>query len=154
MSLEKPLGYIFGQTKQVYRNKLTAKFKENDVDLSLGLYIIMFQIDLNEAVTQQYLADHLQKDKSIVMRQINALIEKGYVIRSWNKKDKRKKNLVLTPEGQKVLELTRNLARSVSKELLSGVNDEDQRVFEHVIQRILENGGSDDNTILNDKIKK
>ena len=151
--MEKPLGYIIGQTKRVYRNKLTAKFKENDVDLSLGLYIIMIQIDLNEAVTQQHLADHLQKDKSVVMRQINALIEKGYVVRSWNKQDKRKKNLVLTPAGQEALKLTRSLARSVSKELLSGVDDEDQRIFEHVVQRILENGGSDGNSMLNDKIK-
>ena len=147
MSLEKPLGYILGQTKRVYRNKLMARFKQNDVDLSLDLYIIIFQINLNEAVTQQCLADHLQKDKSIVMRQINSLMERGYVVRSWDKQDKRKKNLVLTGKGRKILEYTRSLARSVSDDLLTGVIDEDQRVFEHVIQCILENGGSENDCL-------
>ncbi len=143
MAFDKSLGYILGQTKRVYRHKLTTKFRENNVDLSLGLYIIMFQIDINEAVTQQYLADHFQKDKSIVMRQINALIEKDYVVRSWNKQDKRKKNLVLTPAGQEVLELTRALARSVTEELLAGVSDEEQRIFEQVIRKIVINGSGE-----------
>ncbi len=143
MSYEKPLGFILGQTKRVYRNKILAKFKENNVDLSLGLYITMFQIDLNEAVTQQYLADYFQKDKSMVMRQINALIEKGYVVRSWNKNDKRKKNLVLTPAGKQVMALTKGLARNVSEELLAGIGEDEQRTFDLVIQKIIENGSSE-----------
>ena len=140
MVINKSLGYIIGQTKQVYWHKLNTRFKENNVELSLGLYVILLQVDLNEAVTQQYLADHLQKDKSIVMRQIKSLIKKGYVIRTWNKKDKREKNLVLTPEGQEILNLTRSLARSVTEELFAGVSDEEQRIFEQVIQKIVKNG--------------
>lgn len=143
MAVNKPLGCILGQTKRVYQHILTTKFKENNVDLSVGLYIIMFQINLNEAVTQQYLADHLQKDKSIVMRQIKTLIEKGYVVRTWNKHDKRKKNLVLTPAGYDVLELTRALARSVTEELFAGVSDEEQHIFEQVIQKIIKNGSTE-----------
>ena len=140
MALDKPLGYILGLIKRVYRHKLTKKFKENNIDLSLGLYIIMFHIDLNEAVTQQYLADHFQKDKSIVMRQIKSLIERGYVARTWNKQDKRKKNLVLTPAGREILEHTQTLARSVKEELYTGVSDEEQRVFEQVVEKIVYNG--------------
>lgn len=142
--MKKPLGYILGQTKRVYSNKLIARFKENNVELSLDLFIILFHIDLNKEVTQQLLADHLQKDKSIVMRQINSLIEKDYVVRSWNKKDKRKKNLVLTERGHEILTIMKTLGRSVSDELLSGVNKEDQNAFEKVIEIILKNGSSDE----------
>lgn len=147
MPLETPLGYILGQTKRVYRNKLMVKFKENKVDLNLGLYILLVQIDCNEAVTQQQLADHLQKDKSVVMRQINALMEKGYVVRRWNEKDKRKKDLVLTKRGREMLEFTKILALNVSEELLSGVEDDDRRIFENVIQQILQNGGCEDDCV-------
>ena len=80
MHMKKPLGYILGQTKRVYSNKLVAKFKENNVDLSLDLFIILFHIDMNEEITQQQLADHLQKDKSVIMRQIKILIVKEYEI--------------------------------------------------------------------------
>jgi MarR family transcriptional regulator, transcriptional regulator for hemolysin len=141
--MKKPLGYILGQTKRVYSNKLVAKFKENKVELSLDLYIILFQIGLNEEITQQQLADRLQKDKSVIMRQINSLIEKEYVQRSFDKQDKRKKNLVLTDDGHKMLAITKMLARSVSEELLSGISDQDQLAFERVIDIIVKNGATD-----------
>ncbi len=147
MSLKTPLGYVLCKTKRVYSNKLMSKFKENDVDLSLDLYILVFQINLNESVTQQELADHLQKDKSVVMRQINVLIERGFVLRSWDVHDKRKKNLVLTLTGKKMFEDTIAIARSVSDELFQGVSSEDKLIFENVIQRILENGGFENDTL-------
>ena len=140
--MKKPLGYILGQTKRVYSNKLLARFKENNVELGLDLFIILFHIELNDEVTQQLLADSLQKDKSIVMRQINSLIDKEYVVRLWNKKDKRKKNLVLTKKGHEILATMKTLGISVSDELLSGVNKEDQNAFERVIEIILKNGSS------------
>ena len=141
--MKKPLGYILGQTKRVYSNKLVAKFKENNVELSLDLFIILFHIDLNEEITQQQLADHLQKDKSIIMRQIKILTDKEYVARSWNKQDKREKNLVLTKSGHEILALIKSLAVNVSEELLSGVNEEDKNAFERVIDVIVKNGAYD-----------
>ncbi|HSO88143.1 MAG TPA: MarR family transcriptional regulator [Draconibacterium sp.] len=141
--MEKPLGYILGQIKRVYSNKLMARFKENNVELSLDLYIILFHIEINEEITQQLLADYLQKDKSFIMRQINSLTDKKYVVRTWNRQDKRKKNLVLTKSGYEKLSVMKTLARNVSDELLSGVNDEDQRAFQRVIDIILRNGASD-----------
>ena len=141
--MKKPLGYILGQTKRVYSKKLVAKFKESNVELSLDLFVILFHIELNEEATQQFLADLLQKDKSVVMRQINSLTDKEYVARTGNNQDKRKKNLVLTQKGYEILEVTKSLARSVSEELLSGVGDDDQLAFERVIDTIWKNGSSD-----------
>lgn len=142
-TMDIPLGYVLGQTKRVYSNKLVARFKENNVNLSLDLFIILFHIDLNEEITQQQLADHLQKDKSIIMRQIKILTEKEYVTRFWNKQDKREKNLVLTKSGHEILALIKSLAVNVSKELLSGVSDEDIHAFERVIDAIVKNSAYD-----------
>lgn len=147
MSLKIPLGYVLCKTKRAYRSKLLARFKENDVDLSLDLYILLFQINLNESVTQQELAEHLQKDKSVILRQINVLIERGFTVRSWDANDRRKKNLVLTLTGKKILEDSIAFAKSVSDELLEGVSNEDQLIFENVIQRIFENGGFENDTL-------
>jgi DNA-binding MarR family transcriptional regulator len=142
-----PLGYMLCKTKRVYSNKLMARFKENKIDLSLDMYILLFQINSNGYVTQQELADHLQKDKSVVMRQINVLIEKGYVARSWNANDKRKKNLVLTSTGKKMHDDSIEIARSVSEELFSSVSSNYRLIFENVIQQILENGDFENDTL-------
>ncbi len=151
--LEKPLGYMLGQTRRVFKNKLMARYRENNVELSLDLFIILFHINLNEPLTLQELAGHLQKDKSIVMRQINVLTEKGYITRSWDRKDKRKKNLEITQKGLQMLEVSKSMAKKVSEELLSGISDEEQQTFERVIQQILINGSSEGYTI-NDKLKQ
>ena len=141
MNPETPLGYLLCRARRAYKNKLMMRYKENNIELSLDQFIILHQVGLNEEVTQQELADYLQKDKSIVLRQISALIDKEYVIRFYDKKDKRKKNLLITSEGYKVLEISREVAKSVSGELLSGVRPQELHVFEVVMNKIQKNGG-------------
>ncbi|MBN1924422.1 MAG: winged helix-turn-helix transcriptional regulator [Prolixibacteraceae bacterium] len=141
MNLETPLGYLLCRARRAYKNKLMMRYKENNIELSLDQFIILHQVGLNEEVTQQELADYLQKDKSIVLRQISALIDREYVIRSYDKKDKRKKNLLITSKGYKVLEISREVAKSVSGELLSGVRPQELHVFEVVMNKIQKNGG-------------
>lgn len=144
MSLEKPLGYLLCQSRWVYKNKITSRFKENLIDLSLDEFILLIRIQQNNDVTQQELADHLQKDKSIVLRQINVLIEKEYIIRSVDKNDKRKKNLILTAKGFQVLELSKKVSKQVSNELLAGTSREERIIFERVVETIRANAGIED----------
>lgn len=141
MSLEKPLGYLLGHTVRIYKNKLTSKLKENDAELSFEQYMILLQLRAREDLTQQDLANHLQKDKSIILRQINALIEKRYVIRLNDKVDKRKKNLIMTQKGYEALAISKAIAKKLSDELLSGVDSEDLQVFEKVLDVIRQNSG-------------
>ena len=144
MPLEKPLGYLLCQSRRVYKNKVISRFRENSINLSLDEFIILLRIHLHNDDTQQKLADHLQKDKSIVLRQINGLLDKKYVSRSVDLEDKRKKNLVLTNEGIQTLEQSREISRQVSEELLNGVSPKDQKIFEQVIETIRANAGIDD----------
>lgn len=141
MTLEKPLGYLLCQTLRGYRNYLVLKFKESGIDLSLEQFVMLHQISLKDDLTQQDLANHLQKDKSIILRQINALIDRNYVERLPDKIDKRKKKLVLTGDAHEILASAKEVAKSVSSELLSGVNDKDVDIFLTVLNRIRENGG-------------
>lgn len=144
MLSEKPLGYLLCQSRRVYKNIVTSKFKENAIDLSLDEYIILIRIHLHSDDTQQKLADDLQKDKSIVLRQINGLLDKKHVIRKIDKEDKRKKTLILTTEGEQVLNRSKEIAKHVSDELLRGISHEDRKVFERVIETIRANAGIED----------
>ncbi|WP_423130380.1 MarR family winged helix-turn-helix transcriptional regulator [Gaoshiqia sp. Z1-71] len=141
MSSQKPLGYLLGKTMRVYRNKMTGKLKENELELGLDQFLILLQLNAREDVTQQDLANHLQKDKSIILRQINVLLEKRYVVRLPDKKDKRKKNLILTQKGSETLQQALQIGRTLSEELLSGISQEEIHIFEQVLQKIQENSG-------------
>lgn len=132
---------MLGQTMKLVKYKLMAKFKENDLDLSMEHFTILVFINEKDLLTQQDLANHFMRDKSIVLRQVNTLIDMGYVVRSTDEDDKRKKNLILTDKGNKLLLFSKELSHQVSEELLDGISEEELEHFEHVISKIQQNTG-------------
>lgn len=139
MQLEEPLGYMLGQIIRIFKSRLIARFKESNIELSHEQFVILLLISSNEDMTQQDLANHLIKDKSVVLRQINSLIEKRYVVRLPDKHDKRKKNLILTQKGVETLSVMKEIGKKVSDELFYGVNDKDIEGFKKVFDKIEEN---------------
>lgn len=141
MNTEKPLTYLLGQTMHLVKLRLIARFKEHQIDLNLEQFIILNQIETHDELTQQDLANHFQRDKSIILRLINSLIELRYVVRLQDKEDKRKKNLILTKKGYDTLVFIKNIAQEVSLELLDGISSDEISIFENVINKIQENTG-------------
>ena len=139
MRTQEPLTYLLGQTMKLVRFKLMAKFKENNLDLTLDQFVVLHYIKENSASTQQDLANHFLRDKSIVTRQINTLIDLGYVERTQDEVDKRKKNLKLTKQGLDMFELMKTKSVEVSSELLYGISQEELTHFENVISKIQQN---------------
>lgn len=138
---KRPLTYLLGQTMNLVKLKVTEKFKENNIELSMEYYILLNYIGQNENLTQQDLANHFLRDKSIILRQVNTLIELQYVKRLTDNTDKRKKKLLLTEKAVDFLCSTRKLTQQVSEELLNGVSNEELIHFENVIGKIQVNTG-------------
>ena len=141
MTPEKPLTYLLGQTVNMVKHKLISKFKENGIDINLETFTFLHYIYQNENQTQQDLSNHFLRDKSIILRQVNTLIENRYVTRITDKSDRRKKILMLTSKGHEVLQNSKKLSREVSNELLDGITNEELQQFESVIDKIQFNTG-------------
>jgi len=120
---------------------MAAEFKNKEIDLTFEQFVILKLLKSNAEFIQQDLADWLQKDKSIIVRHINCLLEHQFVVRITNKEDKRKKNLTLTKNGVEILNLMNEVAVDVSNKLLSGVTQNELEIFENVLTKIQENGG-------------
>lgn len=144
MELNIPLGYLLGQSLRVFRNQLVFEFKEKEIKLTLDQFVILHLLNANCDLIQQDLANQLQKDKSIIVRQINSLLENQFVVRLTNKEDKRKKNLILTKRGFDILNQMKQIASELSGKLLSGVSEIDLKVFRNVLRAIHENGGAEE----------
>jgi DNA-binding MarR family transcriptional regulator len=141
METNKPLLYLLGQTINLAKLKMLAKFKENGLDLSMEQFVMLHFINEKEDLTQQDLANHFFRDKSLILRQTNILMDLRYVARMQDKTDKRKKNLILTKKGYDVLEFAKKLSDNVSVELLTGVTPEELVHFKNVITKIQQNSG-------------
>lgn len=141
MNPKRPLTYLLGQTIKLVQLKISGKFKENNVELSLEYFILLQYISQKENLTQQDLANHFLRDKSIILRQVNTLIKLEYIKRLIDENDKRKKNLILTEKAVNFLQSARNLTQQISEELLLGVTEEEFIHFENVINKIQINTG-------------
>lgn len=107
-------------------------------------FVILNKLNSNSNVIQQDLANYLQKDKSVIVRQINELLEKEFVTRLVSNEDKRKKNLILTPNGFEILNQLKEIASEVSKQLLSELNETEIAFFLNVLSKIQKNGQADE----------
>lgn len=144
MSTEQPLCHLLGQTVRIYKNKLFAMFKENDIEITFEQFAILNLLYSEKDFTQQDLANQMQKNKSIILRQINSLLDKNYVERTTDDKDKRKKTLILTEKGISTLNQTRKLGNEVLDELFLGISENELSVFRHVLEKLMENSESHD----------
>lgn len=141
MTPEKPLTYLLGQTVNMVKHKLISKFKANGIDINLETFTLLHFIHQNDNQTQQDMANHFMRDKSIILRQVNTLIEHQYVTRISDKSDKRKKILMLTPKGTAMLQDLKKLSGEVSNELLHGITTKELQQFESIIDKIQNNTG-------------
>ena len=144
MESSKPLGYMLGRSLRVFKSQLVSEFKGKEIELTYEQFVILHLLNSNCDLIQRDLANQLQKDKSIIVRQINCLLENQYVIRLTNKEDKRIKNLILTKKGFEILNQMKEIASEVSRKLLTGVTPNDFEIFQNVLQKIQENGGAEE----------
>lgn len=135
------LTFLLGQTVSLIKQKLVSRFRENNLDLTMEQYVILHFINNKENLTQQDIANHFLRDKSIILRQVNSLIEQQYVARATDKTDKRKKNLMLTEKGKEMMRVTLGFSKELSSELLEGVTEEELSHLKTVISKIQLNTG-------------
>ena len=135
---------MLGQSLRVFKNQMLSEFKEKEIELTLEQFVILGLLNSNCDLIQRDLAKELQKDKSIIVRQINCLLENQFVVRLTNKDDKRVKNLILTKKGFEQLNQMKEIASEVSRKLLTGISENELEVFQNVLLKIQENGGVED----------
>lgn len=133
---------MLGRTLKIFMVHVVNEFKNRNIELTFEQFLMLRMIESDPTLIQQDIAKHLQKDKSIIVRQMDNLIEKEYVVRVPNYDDKRKKNLVLTQKGREMMNKIMQLNLEVSKKLISGIGENEYKIFQQVLNKIQENGGS------------
>lgn len=136
----KPLGYLLGLPFRVFINQVAVEFRNRKIELTFEQFVMLRLIHEDESIIQQDIANRLQKDKSLIVRQMNDLFILNLVVSQTNRQDKRKKNLTLTPEGIETMNRLSDLVLDVSKKLLTGVDENDFEAFRRVLNKIQENG--------------
>ena len=120
---------------------LKKRFLEQaDIKLTTEQIGLLLVISMNkEEVIQQELACSMGKDKSAILRTIDLIEAKDLIKRVSDTADRRKKYLMITKKGERVIEQYLTIEHELTTLLQNGLTEEDITVFYKVIDHIKTN---------------
>lgn len=110
-----------------YFGVLTKKMEGLDIDRHFFLLIMIDES--KEKCTQQYLADTLLVDKVAMVKNLDYLSEKGYIVRATNPKDRRETHVTLTAKAKKAMKIIYSNIDKTNKEAASGLTKKQKEEF-------------------------
>lgn len=90
-------------------------------------------------LTQKALAEKLGKDKSIIVKIIDTLVDKGFVYRQVNPEDRRQHLLGVTEKAKKAFPHIVRTFERMNKSASKNISAHDMEVFETVLNKMKEN---------------
>lgn len=138
------IGFIINYCSKLLRNRLNSELEKENITVSQ--FAAIKDIEMNSfkdgkeiGVTSVEIAERLDMDKPTVSGIINRLIDKEYVEKLPNPNDRRSFILKLTKESKSKLSSLEKINDEVISDAIQGLTDEEIRIFENVIGKIIEN---------------
>ena len=132
---------MMGQTTKMSKDIMLSALKGSNINIRFEQYTVLLHLEAEEFPSQQNIARILRKDKSIVLRHIDDLIEKGYVTKVQWENDKRWKRLSLTQNGREVIKQIRKIGNDIEQQLTKGIDQASIDTTVEVLKKIQINGG-------------
>jgi DNA-binding MarR family transcriptional regulator len=105
------------------------------VGLTPALFGLLNVLGAREGAIQQELGSAMGIDRSTMVLLIDELEAAGLAKRRPHPKDRRAREVVITPKGRRVLEQGRRMARQVEDEVLGGLNANERRELLELLRR-------------------
>ena len=117
----------------------SKELSKNNINLTPEQYLVMDILWDQGTLSQQAIADIIQKDKNSVTKFIDSLEKKGLVSRVVNKNDRRINNIIVSEEGLKLKDKTTEVAINMMQNVLADISEDDLLIFDKVMNQIKSN---------------
>lgn len=104
--------------------------------LTFSEFTVLMRVHSTPGVKQDDLAKVLFLDKAVVTRTINALEQKGFIVRSQDKLDKRVKHVYLSVEAESYYPFLHNVLRNWMDYLCEGMTERDLDKMNKLFQKL------------------
>lgn len=136
MALEiKPIGAVLAPLRWAIVNPIKARLKQQGITIPFEHLIILKIIrDHNSCLVQQDIAEMMGKDKSVILRMVDALEKEGYIHRVVDSNDRRRNILALSQDGNLLTDRFVEVEKQVTIDLLESVTESELAAFYKVIE--------------------
>ena len=129
MLLSKEIAVELNLTGCKLKQFIAAKLRQMEVPLTPEQFMLIDLLWNQGSMSQQQLADQMQKDKNSVTKLVDAIERKGFVVREQNRNDRRSNTLVLTEKAEALKHGAKQKGISILDEMLVGIDEEELRYF-------------------------
>jgi DNA-binding MarR family transcriptional regulator len=135
--LKNSLQFKLGAVTKVVFKKMNAQLVSEGIPvLAEQLPILMVVYFQEHAMTQQDIANILQKDKAGIQRSVQTLHKDGFLKIESDIEDKRKNMISLTPSGKFVCERIQSLAITFNNQIMEHFSEEEWGTFLGYLDRV------------------
>lgn len=121
------------------RNVLQKRFNDAGFDLTVDQWVLIDHVARNQGISQNNLAELTTKDAPTVTRILDLLVKKGLVERRMSGEDRRKFNVFLLPEGEKIFETVLPVVKEIRRQGWGQLSEADYTHFVHIMDSIFKN---------------
>lgn len=118
------------------KHYIAVKLKKHNVPLSPEQFLLTDLLWNHGAMSQQELADLMQKDKNSVTKLVDGLERKGFVKRIQNKDDRRSNTIVLTDAAEILKSEAKRKGIFILDEMLEGIEEQELRSFLSTLRKL------------------
>ena len=135
--LTRALGFLLADVSRLMRRRFDQRARE--IGLTRAQWRVLAQLRRREGINQTALAEIMEIEPISLGRHIDRLVEKNFVERRADPRDRRAWRLYLKPEVQPVLDRLRGMSTVTRKEALQGISPEDAEHFIDLLIKIKSN---------------
>lgn len=138
------LGHLIGYSSRctrVYIDEYLNRRLDIDLTTSEGstLRAILFARSQHEEITSRAVMDSRHLGKATASYSLSNLEKKGYIRTIQDSKDRRKKLIFLTEEGEKIYKEFEKALQEVNAQIEKGFSKEELQQFRSLLERSIEN---------------
>ena len=136
MLLSKEVAVELNLTGCKLKQFIAAKIRQENVPLTPEQFLLIDLLWNQGPMSQQQLADQMQKDKNSVTKLVDAIERKGFVMRQQNASDRRSNTLVLTEKALELRDHAKQKGISILDEMLEGISEAELRSFLSTLNKL------------------
>ena len=136
MLLSKEVAVELNLTGCKLKQFIAAKLRQKNVPLTPEQFLLIDLLWNQGPMSQQQLADQMQKDKNSVTKLVDAIERKGFVYRQQNASDRRSNTLVLTEKALELRDHAKQKGISILDEMLEGISEAELRSFLSTLNKL------------------
>lgn len=133
-------GHLVRRFQQIAVAVFHAELAAIGYDLTPVQFAALSAIEANPGVEQTVLAGLIAYDKTTITGVVDRLVGKGLVERRESPRDRRARELVITPEGQRTLDAIGPAVLAAQRAMLAGLSEDESEQLLGLLRKAVEAG--------------